>query len=145
TGRRARMPTLLPLWRKARRVSSAASRLPGTTSLRFALHGWQRGKSKREMLKTASVIAHQHHEHFDGSGYPQGLKADEIDIFARIVAVSDVFDALSSDRIYRPAWNDERIYSYFREHRGSKFDPDIVDTFFDALPELLEIRALFSD
>lgn len=103
------------------------------------------GKSKREMLKTASIIAHQHHEHFDGSGYPQGLKADEINIFARIVAVSDVFDALSSDRIYRPAWNDERIYDYFREHRGSKFDPDIVDTFFDALPELLEIRALFSD
>lgn len=103
------------------------------------------GKSKREMLKTASIIAHQHHEHFDGSGYPQGLKADEINIFARIVAVSDVFDALSSDRIYRPAWNDERIYDYFREHRGSKFDPDIVDTFFEALPELLEIRALFSD
>jgi response regulator RpfG family c-di-GMP phosphodiesterase len=102
-------------------------------------------KSERQILKSASVIAHQHHEHFDGSGYPRGLKGDEIDIFARIVAIADVFDALCSDRIYRPAWDDERIYAYIREYRGSKFDPDVVDSFFKALPDLLEIRTLFAD
>jgi len=103
------------------------------------------GKSKREMLKAASIIAHQHHENFDGSGYPQGLKGDQIDIFARIVAVSDVFDALSSDRIYRPAWEEERIYDFIRSNSGKKFDPGVVDIFFEALPDLLEIRTLFSD
>ncbi len=103
------------------------------------------GKSKRVILKTAATIAFQHHEHFDGTGYPQGLKGDEIEIFARITAISDVFDALSSDRIYRPAWSDEQIFDYIRQQSGRMFDPDIVDIFFKTLPELLEIRTLFAD
>ncbi|MCP3668829.1 MAG: DUF3369 domain-containing protein [Gammaproteobacteria bacterium] len=103
------------------------------------------GKSKRVILKTAAAIAFQHHEHFDGTGYPQGLKGDEIEIFARITAISDVFDALSSDRIYRAAWDDEQIFNYIRQQSGKMFDPDIVDIFFETLPELLEIRTLFAD
>ncbi len=103
------------------------------------------GKSKRIILKTAAIIAHQHHECFDGTGYPQGLKGDEIEIFARIAAISDVFDALISDRIYRPAWSDEQVFDLIREQKGKMFDPDIVDIFFDVLPELLEIRTIFAD
>lgn len=103
------------------------------------------GKSKRIILKTASTIAWQHHEYFDGSGYPLGLKGEAIDIFARITSISDVFDALSSDRIYRPAWDDERIYNYIKENSGTMFDPKIVESFFNTLPELLEIRELFAD
>ncbi len=103
------------------------------------------GKSKRTILKTAATIAHQHHEYFDGNGYPQGLKGDEIEIFARIASISDVFDALSSDRIYRPAWSDEAIFDYIKQQRSKMFDPDIVDVFFEALPELIEIRTLLAD
>ncbi len=103
------------------------------------------GRSKRTILKTASTIALQHHEYFDGSGYPQGLKGDEIDIFARITSISDVFDALCSDRIYRPAWDDERIFEFIREQRGRMFSPDLVDIFFKTLPDILEIRGLFAD
>ncbi len=103
------------------------------------------GKSKRAILKTAATIAHQHHEYFDGNGYPQGLMGDEIEVFARIASISDVFDALSSDRIYRPAWSDEEILDYIRQQRSKMFDPDIVDVFFKALPELIEIRTLLAD
>ncbi|MCP4297657.1 MAG: HD domain-containing protein, partial [Proteobacteria bacterium] len=103
------------------------------------------GKSKRTLLKTAATIAHQHHECFDGTGYPQGLKGDGIEIFARIAAISDIFDALSSDRIYRPAWSDEEIFDLIRKQRGKTFDPDIVDIFFDILPQLQEIRTDLAD
>jgi response regulator RpfG family c-di-GMP phosphodiesterase len=103
------------------------------------------GRSKREILRTAATIAHQHHEYHDGNGYPQGLKGDEIDIFARITAVSDVFDALSSDRIYRAAWDDQKIFDFIREQSGRMFDPKVVEVFFDSLPDLMEIRTLFAD
>ena len=96
--------------------------------------------SKRPLLKLAAIIAHQHHEKWDGSGYPQGLKGGEIDINGRITAIADVFDALGSDRIYKKAWEDERIFNLFKDERGKHFDPKLVDIFFDNLDTFLGIR-----
>ncbi|OQY53594.1 MAG: hypothetical protein B6245_22630 [Desulfobacteraceae bacterium 4572_88] len=74
--------------------------------------------SGRQLMKTAALIALQHHERCDGKGYPNGLKGDEIHIFGRIVEIIDVFDALSHDRIYKEAWELERILALFREEHG---------------------------
>ncbi|MEA3552851.1 MAG: response regulator [Campylobacterota bacterium] len=96
--------------------------------------------SKRPLLKVAAIVAHQHHEKWDGSGYPQGLKGEDIDINGRITAVADVFDALGSDRVYKKAWEDEKIFNLFKEERGKHFDPKLVDIFFDNLDTFLGIR-----
>ncbi|BBI34842.1 HD domain-containing phosphohydrolase [Cohnella abietis] len=101
--------------------------------------------SKRELLRTASIVAEQHHEKWNGSGYPAGRKGEEIHILARITAVADVFDALSMERIYKAAWPLERIEQLFHEERGLHFDPAIVDVFFAQLPKLLEIRQRLTD
>ena len=101
--------------------------------------------SKRPLLKIAAIVALEHHEKWDGSGYPKGLKGEDINIYGRITAVADVFDALGSDRIYKKAWEDERIYALFREQRGKHFDPTLVDIFFDNLDEFLHIRDKFQD
>ena len=96
--------------------------------------------SQRPLLKLAAIVAHQHHEKWDGSGYPRGLKGEDIDINGRITAIADVFDALGSDRIYKKAWEDERIFNLFKEERGKHFDPKLVDIFFDNLDTFLGIR-----
>lgn len=101
--------------------------------------------SKRKLLRAASIVAEQHHERWDGRGYPNGLRGEEIHIFGRITAVADVFDALSAERVYKPAWPLEKIEALFREERGRHFDPQIVDVFFRELPKLLEIRDRLTD
>lgn len=101
--------------------------------------------SDRELLKSAAIIAHEHHERYDGGGYPRGLKGDEIHIFGRIVAVADVFDALGSPRVYKKAWVMNDILNYFREERGKHFDPDLVDILFDNLDEFIKIKEKYSD
>lgn len=101
--------------------------------------------SDRELLKSAAIIAHEHHERYDGGGYPRGLKGDEIHIFGRIVAVADVFDALGSPRVYKKAWVMNDILNYFKEERGKHFDPDLVDILFDNLDEFIEIKEKYSD
>lgn len=101
--------------------------------------------SKRELLRTASIVAEQHHEKWDGSGYPEGKKGEEIHIFGRITAVADVFDALSAERVYKAAWPLDKIENLFREERGRHFDPAVVDVFFAELPKLLEIRRKLPD
>ena len=101
--------------------------------------------SKRKLLKAAAIVAEQHHEKWDGTGYPNGLKGEEIHIYGRITAVADVFDALSAERVYKPAWPLERIEKLFREERGKHFDPQVVDAFFRELPKLLEIRDRLRD
>lgn len=85
------------------------------------------GKVDRALLGLAATIAHEHHERYDGQGYPEGLKGEEISIEARIVGIADVLDALSSTRSYKPAWDEQRILAYFREQRGQQFDPKLVD------------------
>lgn len=96
-------------------------------------------------LKIAATIAHTHHEKWDGNGYPRGLKGEEIPLPGRIAAVADVFDALTSARPYKPAWKLEDALELMKTNRGAHFDPNLVDAFFDALPEVLEIRSRFVD
>jgi response regulator RpfG family c-di-GMP phosphodiesterase len=101
--------------------------------------------SKRPILHTAAIVSYEHHERWDGKGYPQGLKGDETHIYGRITAIADVFDALGSKRVYKPAWNDEKIFSLFKEESGHQFDPKIVELFFENKDKILEIRDKFSD
>lgn len=101
--------------------------------------------SNREILKSAAIIAKEHHEKYDGSGYPDGLKGDEIHIYARIVAVADVFDALSSDRCYKKAWELERVLEFFNEQKGLHFEPKLVELFLENLKLFLDIRERFRD
>ena len=97
--------------------------------------------SKSELLRLAARIALTHHERYDGTGYPRGLSADEIPLEGRIVAVADVFDALLSDRCYRPAMSVEETVKILKEGRGTQFDLEIVDVLINGLPEVLRLRA----
>ncbi len=101
--------------------------------------------SQREILKTSAIVAYEHHEKWDGNGYPRGLKAEDIHIYGRITAVCDVFDALGADRYYKKAWNLEQILTLFKEERGRHFDPKLIDLFFDNLDKFLEIRDRYRD
>jgi len=96
-------------------------------------------ESKQKILRTAATIALQHHEHWDSSGYPQGLSEENIHIFARIIKLVDVFDILSHHRIYEEAWDMDRVLAFIRKERGTQFDPALVDLFFKNLEELLAI------
>lgn len=88
-----------------------------------------------EYLHEALEIPFSHHEKWDGSGYPQGLKGEEIPLSARIFAVADVWDALTSDRPYRPAWSKEEALLYIREQSGKHFDPLVVEVFFRVIEQ----------
>jgi HD-GYP domain-containing protein (c-di-GMP phosphodiesterase class II)/phosphoribosyl 1,2-cyclic phosphodiesterase len=101
--------------------------------------------SDRPLLKAASIVAYEHHEKWDGTGYPNKLKGEEIHIYGRITALADVFDALGSDRVYKKAWKDEKIFKLFKEERGKHFDPNLVDLFFENIDKFLEVRAKFQD
>jgi PAS domain S-box-containing protein len=101
--------------------------------------------SSRELLQTAATVAYEHHEKFDGSGYPRGLKGEQIHIFGRITAVADVFDALGHDRVYKKAWELDRILELFKEERGKHFDPKLVDLLLENIDEFLEIKKLYAD
>jgi len=101
--------------------------------------------STKPLLKAAAIIAHEHHEKWDGSGYPRGLSGESIHIYGRITALADVFDALGSDRCYKKAWNDEDIFALIRRERGKHFDPTLVDIFFKHLDKFLEIRETYNE
>ena len=101
--------------------------------------------SNRPLLKMAAIVANEHHEKWDGTGYPRGLSGEDIHIYGRITALADVFDALGSDRVYKKAWDDEKIFNLFKEERAKHFDPKLVDIFFEHLDEFLKIRETFKD
>jgi response regulator RpfG family c-di-GMP phosphodiesterase len=101
--------------------------------------------SGSEILRAGAEIAISHHEKFDGSGYPNGLKGYEIPIFGRIVAVADVFDALTSERPYKKAWPLEEACSFLEEGRGKHFDPMCVEALLAKWDDVLEIRRRFKD
>ena len=101
--------------------------------------------SKRQILKAASIVAGQHHEKFNGKGYPNGLKGEEIHIYGRITAVADVFDALSSDRVYKRAWPLENVLNLFREERGEHFEAKLVDILLDNVDEFIKIKEEYED
>ena len=97
------------------------------------------------LIQTASIVALNHHEKFDGTGYPNALKGEEIPFYARIVAVADVFDALTSERPYKKAWSLDDASQFLRDNSGSHFDPKCVEAFFKAWDDVLEIHALYQD
>lgn len=101
--------------------------------------------SNRTIMQTAAIIALEHHEKFDGTGYPYGLKGNDISIYGRITAIADVFDALGSSRVYKKAWNMESILKLFSEERGKHFDPELVDILFSNIDRIIEIRDRFKD
>ncbi|WP_134683672.1 HD-GYP domain-containing protein [Brevibacillus migulae] len=101
--------------------------------------------STRKIMQAAAVVAHQHHEKWNGQGYPQGLRGEDIHIYARITAIADVFDALATERVYKKAWELDRILALFRQERGEHFDPRLVDVFFASIEEILAIKEKYED
>ncbi|HEY2636875.1 MAG TPA: HD domain-containing phosphohydrolase [Solirubrobacteraceae bacterium] len=93
------------------------------------------------LLDLAARIALSHHERYDGGGYPYGLRGDDIPLEGRIAAVADVFDALTSNRVYRQAFSVDKALDIVRGERGGHFDPRVLDCFLVALPEVAEIQA----
>ncbi len=97
--------------------------------------------SRNRILQAGALISHEHHEKFNGTGYPQGLKGEEIHVFARITAIADVFDAITSVRCYKEAWPIAKSFELIRKESGEHFDPKVVDAFFEVQDEILEIFA----
>jgi len=100
---------------------------------------------KYPVIKAGQVIALTHHEKWDGTGYPNELKGENIHIHGRIVAVSDVFDALTSRRIYKPAFSLEKALTIMKEGRAKHFDPDILDVFTEHINQFTDIKERFCD
>lgn len=96
-------------------------------------------KSSRRFMKAGDVIAYQHHEKWNGTGYPQGLKGEDIHIYARIVALADVLDALTHVRIYKKSWNFEEAVQYILERKGTQFDPYLIELFENNLESFKKI------
>jgi response regulator RpfG family c-di-GMP phosphodiesterase len=101
--------------------------------------------SDREIIQAAAVVAHQHHERWDGNGYPQGLRGEEIHLYGRITALVDVFDALTHRREYKAAWDMDRVVRHIREERGKHFDPALVDLFLEYLVDFLAINEKYPE
>ena len=101
--------------------------------------------SKSKYMQIGAIIALNHHERFDGKGYPNGLKATEIPLIARIVAVADVFDALVTTRPYKPAWSTEEALDYIKQQSGSHMDPQCVEAFFSRIDDIKQIQSEYSD
>jgi response regulator RpfG family c-di-GMP phosphodiesterase len=102
-------------------------------------------KSERTVFKAAAIIAHQHHEKWNGTGYPRKIKGEEIHIYGRIVGLVDVFDAIFSDRVYRKAMPLEKVLNIMREDTGHHFDPHLGKLFLDNLPKFLAITERYQD
>lgn len=101
--------------------------------------------SSRPIMKAAAIVAHEHHERWDGKGYPRGLAGEEIHIFGRILCITDVFDALGSDRVYKKAWSLDKILELFKAERGKQFDPKLTDIFLDNLDDFLAVKEAYPD
>lgn len=97
------------------------------------------------LMQAAATVALEHHERWDGTGYPRGLCGEEISLFGRMAMLADVFDALGCSRAYREAWPLEDILEFITEHKGSLFDPNLVDSFLEGLDEIKAIRERFPD
>ena len=103
------------------------------------------GEHPSGVLRLARSVALAHHEKWDGSGYPAGLAGEQIPLEARIVAIADVFDALTSERPYKKAWPVQEALAHIQAQAGRHFDPALVERFVPLLPELLEIQRRWAD
>jgi len=103
------------------------------------------GDDASELLKMAKIVAMTHHERWDGSGYPKGLKEEEIPRVGRIIAIADVFDALTSKRSYKQAWSVGDAIEQIKKDAGKHFDPYLVSLFIEALPEILSIKGKYQE
>jgi putative two-component system response regulator len=101
--------------------------------------------SSSQILQAGQVIALHHHERWDGAGYPSGLSGSDIPLWGRICAVADVFDAVTSERPYKPAFPNEEALQILRDGKGTHFDPRVVDVFFESLEEILKIQDKYKD
>ena len=101
--------------------------------------------STRPLMKLAATIAYEHHERWDGEGYPNALKGEEISIYGRITSLADVFDALGSARVYKKAWPLKETIDLIKEERGKQFDPEIVDIFLNNLDDFIAIQDSLQD
>jgi len=97
------------------------------------------------LMNMAAEIAQNHHEKWDGSGYPRALTAEEIPLTGRVVAVADVFDALTTERPYKDAWPIEKAVEFLKEQSGKHFDPKLVELFIGILPDILQIRQQYAE
>ena len=96
-------------------------------------------KSEWPLFQAAAKICAQHHERYDGTGYPAKLQGEDISIYARIVSIADVFDALSNKRVYKDAWGMDNVLDYMKENRATQFDPNLIDLFLENVDEVLEL------
>jgi len=103
------------------------------------------GSSLRPLLRAASVIAFEHHERWDGKGYPLGKAGAEISLSGRIVSMCDVFDALYTKRVYKEAWPLDKVLELFRTESGGAFEPRLVDILLERVDDLLAITERFED
>jgi putative two-component system response regulator len=103
------------------------------------------GEHDSPLLQMARTIALCHHEKYDGSGYPNGIAGEAIPIVARIVAIADVFDALTSVRPYKKEWPVDEAIALLQREKGQHFDPTLVDLFVAQLPAVLEIKVLYAE
>lgn len=101
--------------------------------------------SDSQLLKLAATIALTHHEKFDGTGYPQGLVGEAIPVEGRIVAIADAFDALTTKRVYKPAFPPQQAVDIMSQQRGTHFDAELLDTFFNCMDEVLKIKQEHED
>jgi putative two-component system response regulator len=103
------------------------------------------GDHPSPLMQMARMVALTHHEKWDGSGYPKGLKGEEIPLVGRVTAVADVFDALTSVRPYKKGWPIDEAVQYIKDNAGSHFDPAVVEKFCDHLVEIIDIRETHRD
>ena len=99
-------------------------------------------KSTRSILRAAAIVAHEHHEKYNGAGYPEGRRGTDIHIYGRMVAIADVFDALTHKRVYKKAWSFDEAIDYLVAEKGKHFDPKLVDLFVNNLDEVREIYSI---
>ena len=103
-----------------------------------AAHKFLKG-SRRKIIQSADTIAMTHHEKWDGTGYPKGLKGEDIHLYGRIVSIIDVFDALTHERYYKEAWGVSKSIEYMKTHSGTHFDPNLIDIFLEHIDEFVAI------